>query len=155
MLTWNALVAAVAIAVLRGVQPAGRQVRGDDQRCCSPVILLRLAAVLLASTPSARSGDRARAHEPRHFAWCSTPAQQLSQSVGVALGALALETVLRFKGQHALVAADFPPAFLLVALVSASEFKVALFARMPPDAGAEMADRRPAAAGPDDEKKAA
>jgi len=80
-------------------------------------------------------------------------AQQLSQSVGVALGALALETVLRFTGEHALVAADFPPAFLLVALVSASS--VALFARMPRDAGAEMADRRPATAGPDDEKKAA
>ena len=64
-----------------------------------------------------------------------------------------LETVLRFNGQHVLVAADFPPAFLLVALVSASS--VVLFARLPPDAGAEMAARRPAAAGPDDEKKAA
>ena len=80
-------------------------------------------------------------------------AQQLSQSVGVALGALALETVLRFNGQHALVAEDFPPAFLLVGLVSASS--ILLFARMPPDAGAEMADRRPAAAGPDDKQKAA
>ena len=80
-------------------------------------------------------------------------AQQLSQSVGVALGALALETVLRFNGQPALVAEDFPPAFLLVALVSASS--ILLFARMPPNAGAEMANRRPTAAGPDDAQKAA
>jgi MFS family permease len=79
-------------------------------------------------------------------------AQQLSQSVGVALGALALETVLRVKGQQALVAEDFPPAFLLVGLVSLSA--VLLFSRLPADAGAEMADRRPAAP-PDDEKKAA
>jgi EmrB/QacA subfamily drug resistance transporter len=80
-------------------------------------------------------------------------AQQLSQSVGVALGALALETVLRVKGQQALVAEDFPPAFLLVGLVSVSS--VALFSRLPADAGAEMADRRPATPPPDDEKKAA
>jgi hypothetical protein len=69
-------------------------------------------------------------------------AQQLSQSVGVALGALALETVLRIKGQTGLTAEDFPPAFLLVGLVSASS--ILLFASMPADAGAEMAteDRR-------------
>jgi hypothetical protein len=80
-------------------------------------------------------------------------AQQLSQSVGVAMGALALETVLRFKGQTALVAEDFPPAFLLAGLVSASA--IILFASMPADAGAEMADRRPAAADRDDQQKAA
>jgi MFS family permease len=80
-------------------------------------------------------------------------AQQLSQSVGVAFGALALETVLSLKGQAALVAEDFPPAFLLVGLVSASS--VLLFARLPADAGAEMADRRPAASGQDGEQKAA
>jgi hypothetical protein len=61
--------------------------------------------------------------------------------------------VLRVKGQQTLVAEDFPIAFLLVGLVSASS--VVLFARLPADAGAEMADRRPTAAGPDDEKKAA
>src|SRR5262249_5702648 len=40
-------------------------------------------------------------------------AQQLSQSVGVALGAMVLEAVLRFKGQNVLAAEEFPPAFLL------------------------------------------
>jgi hypothetical protein len=37
--------------------------------------------------------------------------------------------------------------------VSASS--ILLFAKMPPDAGAELADRRTAAAGPDDKQKAA
>ncbi len=79
-------------------------------------------------------------------------AQQLSQSFGVALGALVLETVLRLKGQTRLGAEDFPPAFLLVGLVSASS--ILLFAKMPADAGAEMADRRPATPGPDEQRAA-
>jgi EmrB/QacA subfamily drug resistance transporter len=80
-------------------------------------------------------------------------AQQLSQSVGVAVGALAVETVLGIKGETVLTASDFPPAFLLVGLLSAGS--VILFARLPADAGAEMADRSPAAASLDEEQKAA
>jgi EmrB/QacA subfamily drug resistance transporter len=80
-------------------------------------------------------------------------AQQLSQSVGVAVGALAVETVLALKGETALRAEDFPPAFLLVGLVSASS--ILLFARMPADAGAELADRAPPVSAQDDEQKAA
>jgi hypothetical protein len=64
----------------------------------------------------------------------------------VAVGALAVETVLGLKGQTTLRAEDFPPAFLLVGLVSASS--ILLFARMPADAGAEMADRKAASAAP-------
>jgi MFS family permease len=79
-------------------------------------------------------------------------AQQVSQSVGVAVGALALETVLRFKGETVLTAPDFPPAFLLVGLLSASS--VILFARLPADAGAEMADRK-ALPAPDEKRQAA
>jgi MFS family permease len=67
-------------------------------------------------------------------------AQQLSQSVGVAVGALALETVLGFSGKPTLVAADFPPAFLFVGAVSACS--IVLFSSLPQDAGAEMAVRR-------------
>jgi hypothetical protein len=80
-------------------------------------------------------------------------AQQLSQSVGVAVGALAVETVLGLKGETALRAEDFPPAFLLVGFVSASS--ILLFARLSADAGAEMADRTPAVSAQDDEQKAA
>jgi EmrB/QacA subfamily drug resistance transporter len=67
-------------------------------------------------------------------------AQQLSQSVGVAVGALVVETVLRIRGQTMLTAADFPPAFIVVSLIAASS--TFLFATMPPDAGADMAKHR-------------
>ncbi len=76
--------------------------------------------------------------------------QQLSQSVGVAVGALALETILALNGETRLAAGDFPPAFLLVGLISASS--MLLFARMPADAGAELASRRPAASSKDEEQ---
>ena len=69
-------------------------------------------------------------------------AQQLSQSVGVAVGALVVETVLRLRGHAVLNAADFPPAFIVVGLISASS--VFLFATMPPDAGEDMAQRKTA-----------
>jgi EmrB/QacA subfamily drug resistance transporter len=66
-------------------------------------------------------------------------AQQLSQSVGVAVGALVVETVLRLRGHNVLSAEDFPPAFIVVGLIAASS--TFLFATMPPDAGADMAKR--------------
>jgi len=63
-------------------------------------------------------------------------AQQLSLSVGVALGALVLETTASLKGDAVLAAGDFAPAFLVVAAVAAlSGF---IFPRLAPDAGAEM-----------------
>ena len=43
------------------------------------------------------------------------------------------------KGKTMLEAADFPPAFIVVALISATS--ILLFSRLPADAGAEMADR--------------
>jgi EmrB/QacA subfamily drug resistance transporter len=69
-------------------------------------------------------------------------AQQLSVSTGVAVGALAVETTVRFKGTGILEASDFPPAFLAVAAISA--LSVLIFMRLPADAGAEMANRLPA-----------
>jgi hypothetical protein len=60
----------------------------------------------------------------------------------VALGALVVELTVRFKGNGPLQASDFPPAFLAVAAISA--LSVFIFARLSPDAGAEMADRLPA-----------
>ena len=67
-------------------------------------------------------------------------AQQLSQSVGVAVGALVVETVLRLRGHNVLTAEDFPLAFIVVGLIAASS--TFLFATMPPDAGADMARRQ-------------
>ncbi len=68
--------------------------------------------------------------------------QQLSVSAGVALGALAVELTVQFRGGGTLQAADFPPAFLLVAAISG--ISALVFARLPADAGAEMANRLPA-----------
>jgi EmrB/QacA subfamily drug resistance transporter len=68
-------------------------------------------------------------------------AQQLSLSAGVALGGATVELMVLSKGGAAITAADFPPAFLLIAAISA--LSAIVFARMPPDAGAELAHRTP------------
>ena len=62
--------------------------------------------------------------------------QQLSISTGVAVGALLVEMSLRWRGATELTPADFTPAFLVVAAISASS--ALLFMRLPADAGAEM-----------------
>ncbi|HET9716597.1 MAG TPA: MFS transporter [Pseudolabrys sp.] len=67
-------------------------------------------------------------------------AQQLAVSSGVALGATVVELTVYFEGEP-LQASHFPPAFLIVAAVSA--FSALIFARLPKEAGAEMADRLP------------
>jgi hypothetical protein len=67
--------------------------------------------------------------------------QQLSISSGVAVGALAVELSVRFHGHAVLLASDFPPAFLAVALISVTS--VLVFMKLPHDAGAELANRLP------------
>ena len=66
-------------------------------------------------------------------------AQQLSQTVGVASGAMLLQVVLALRGGTALVAADFYPAFVGVAMISL--LSVPFFLKMSPDAGAEVSGR--------------
>jgi EmrB/QacA subfamily drug resistance transporter len=68
-------------------------------------------------------------------------AQQVSISVGVAIGALAVDLTLWARGHTKITASDFQPAFIAIAVISASAFFV--FARMPVDAGAELARRTP------------
>ncbi len=70
--------------------------------------------------------------------------QQLALSAGVAIGALVVETTLRWKGATAITAGDFAPAFLFVGIVSAASAMV--FARLRADAGAEMSGHKPAQA---------
>ncbi len=70
--------------------------------------------------------------------------QQLSISTGVAVGALLVELSMRWRGAAVLEPADFTPAFLVVAAISASS--ALLFWRLPADAGAEMSGRVPAKA---------
>jgi EmrB/QacA subfamily drug resistance transporter len=65
--------------------------------------------------------------------------QQLSLSTGVAVGALIVEITLRLRHETGMSAMDFPPAFLaLGAITAAAGF---IFARLAPDAGAELAGR--------------
>ena len=71
--------------------------------------------------------------------------QQLSISVGVAIGAALVELAVGLRGQGAITAADFQPAWIVVSLISATS--ALLFWSMPPDAGAEVS-RRPATPGP-------
>jgi EmrB/QacA subfamily drug resistance transporter len=83
--------------------------------------------------------------EPRRISRATSlasVAQQLAISCGVAVGAMAVELTQHLKGGGALQAADFRPAFLAVAAISA--LSVLIFLRLTPDAGAEMADRAPA-----------
>ena len=80
--------------------------------------------------------------EPRRMSRATSLAsvsQQLSVSTGVTVGALALETVMAVRGDAELTATEFPAAFVVIALISASA--TVLFALMPKDAGAEMANR--------------
>ena len=65
--------------------------------------------------------------------------QQLSISTGVAVGALLVDMSLTWRGATELTPADFTPAFLVVAAISASS--ALLFWRLPADAGAEMSGR--------------
>jgi len=74
-------------------------------------------------------------------------AQQVSISVGVAIGALAVDLTLWARGRDTITAADFQPAYLTIAVIAGCACFV--FARMPADAGAELARRSVApAAGP-------
>ncbi len=69
-------------------------------------------------------------------------AQQVSISVGVAIGALVVDLTLRARGHSTITAADFQPAYLTIAVIAGCAFFV--FARLPADAGAELARRTPA-----------
>ena len=70
-----------------------------------------------------------------------TVSRQLALSAGVAFGALVVELVVRFRGGGPLIAADFSPAFLAIAVVSV--FSLLFFVGLPADAGAELSGRKP------------
>ncbi len=69
----------------------------------------------------------------------TSTAQQLSVSMGVALGATLLHLTLLWRGTSELGAADFSPAFIAIALISGAS--VFVYARLAPDAGAEISGR--------------
>jgi EmrB/QacA subfamily drug resistance transporter len=69
----------------------------------------------------------------------TSTAQQLSISMGVALGATLLHLTLLWRGTSELTATDFWPAFVAIALISGTS--VFVYARLAPDAGAEVSGR--------------
>jgi len=66
--------------------------------------------------------------------------QQLAISAGVAVGAFSVESTLLYQHVTELSAAVFPPAFLVVALISA--VSAYFFWQMPDDAGHEISGRK-------------
>ncbi|SFG52936.1 MFS transporter [Methylobacterium gossipiicola] len=73
-------------------------------------------------------------------------AQQLSLSLGVSFGALALEGAAGWHGRTEIRAEDFPFAFYAVAAISV--LSVFAFRRLAPDAGAEVSGQRRREAAP-------
>jgi EmrB/QacA subfamily drug resistance transporter len=67
--------------------------------------------------------------------------QQLSIAIGVGVGALAVDVTFWLRGHDTITAADFQPAWLVVAAISATSCLV--FWRMPSDAGAALSGRAP------------
>ncbi len=65
--------------------------------------------------------------------------QQLSISLGVAIGASLVELTVQWRGHGAITAADFQPAWIIIALISSTA--CFFFLRMPEEAGAEVARR--------------
>ena len=74
----------------------------------------------------------------------SSVAQQLALSMGVTIGAFALEGANLLHGGKALGAGDFWPAFLIVGLISASSSL--WMTQLAPDAGAEVSGHVPVSA---------
>jgi EmrB/QacA subfamily drug resistance transporter len=72
----------------------------------------------------------------------SSMMQRVSQSLGVAIGAYALELSHTLQGHSTIVGADFWPAFLTVGAISVSS--LLFFVRLPGDAGAELSHHRSA-----------
>jgi len=70
----------------------------------------------------------------------SSVAQQLALSMGVALGAFALETSSALHGSPTIGAQDFGPAFWAVAVISG--LSAFMFFRLDPSAGAEMSGHK-------------
>ncbi|MDB5513031.1 MAG: major facilitator superfamily 1 [Enterovirga sp.] len=134
VLVWNALIASASIAangLFTPTTPAllilGILLLGG---CFRSLEFTSLNTIVYADVPSERMSAATG---------LVSVTQQISVGSGIALGALVLEATSGFGGAERLAAGDFWPAFLAVALVSATS--ALFFARLHPDAGAEMAGR--------------
>ena len=66
--------------------------------------------------------------------------QQIALSLGITVGASMLQVSLAIRHSETLAARDFPPAFLVVGFIAAISY--VSFARLPKDAGEEVAGRK-------------
>jgi hypothetical protein len=66
--------------------------------------------------------------------------QQIALSLGITVGASVLQLTLALRHGETLTGGDFVPAFLVVGLIAAISFLS--FARLPKDAGEEVAGRK-------------
>ena len=146
VLIWNAILSATLHRRLRRLH-RDDAVSGHDRRAAGRR-LLPLAAIHRRSTRIAYAEVRA-ARMSRATALVSV-GQQVSLSTGVAVGALTVEMAVRMNGQATIMASDFPPGFLLVGIIAAAS--ALIFWLLPPNAGAEMANRVPAASGTSDQR---
>ena len=133
VLIYNSLISAVFLAACATLH-ARHAVRGHDRHPAGRRIF-PLAAIHRRQHHRLRR-SRAAADEPGDRAHVAS-AQQLALSTGVAVGALVVEITLRLKHGATMSAADFPPAFLVVAASTAAA--ALIFLRLPRDAGAELA----------------
>ena len=141
LMVWNALVASVFLAVngfytaqtshwiMVALLFAGGCSRSIQFTCVNAIAYADLESREMSSATSFAS-----------------VCQQLSLSLGVTLGALALEGTAAWHGRAQIEAGDFGPAFFVVAMISAAS--VLGFRKLVPDAGAEISGRTTAAAPP-------
>lgn len=131
VLIWNALISAASIAACAAFAPGTPFVA---------IIAILLLGGSFRSLQFTCINTIAYAEvEPRRISRATTlvsVGQQLSLAVGVAVGALVVELVVRLKGSGDIAASDFAAGFLVVAAVSASS--AAVFMRLPPDAGSQL-----------------
>lgn len=141
VLTWNALVSSAFLAACAAFTPATPT---------GVMILVLLVGGFFRSLQFTSINSLAYADvDARRISRATTlvsVAQQLAISTGVAVGALAVHVTLLLRHHAALGAGDFAPAFLLVAGISAASAVV--FARLSPQAGAELTSRTPVRAAP-------
>lgn len=134
VLVVNALISAASIAVYARFTPATPQIVilftilvGGFFRSLEFTALNSIAYADVAQTDMSRATS------------FTAVGQQLSFSVGVAIGAAALELVRGPDAAGALVATDFPLAFLTVAGISA--LSAAVFLKLPRNAGENLMGR--------------
>jgi EmrB/QacA subfamily drug resistance transporter len=136
VLTWNALIAGAFVALPAFFTPA------------TPVALI--VALLLVggffrslqfTSINALSYADVPSERMSRATTLTSVAQQLSLSLGISIGAIALEFTTRIEG-GAIGATSFVPAFLVIGALTT--LSVLAFLLLPKDAGDEMSGRGPA-----------